>query len=154
MTGHDGRTSDEEYVAKVGRAIRRERERLGWSQRELARRCPTSRSHISRLETGHPGMQLSTLRKVARALGVPLAYLVEVDHPLRQFLRDPELKALELLVEMAWIGSAAHWVAMGETSYVLDQLGEILGDDLPAEEFAETYPEITAWLREVMCTSP
>jgi transcriptional regulator with XRE-family HTH domain len=36
----------------VGAMVRRRRELLGWSQRELAHRCGTSQTVISRLETG------------------------------------------------------------------------------------------------------
>ena len=49
----------------------------GWSQAELARRVETSQSYIGRLETGHVDPQLSTVRRIADALGVPLATVVE-----------------------------------------------------------------------------
>lgn len=49
----------------------------GWSQAELARRAETSQSYIGRLETGNIDPQLSTVRKIAQALGVPVSALVE-----------------------------------------------------------------------------
>lgn len=49
----------------------------GWSQAELARRAETSQSYIARLERGQVDPQVSTVRKIARALGVPVAALVE-----------------------------------------------------------------------------
>jgi DNA-binding XRE family transcriptional regulator len=49
----------------------------GWSQAELARQVGTSQSYIGRLETGGIDPQLSTVRKIALALGVPVAELVE-----------------------------------------------------------------------------
>ena len=44
---------------------------------ELARQVGTSQSYIGRLETGGIDPQLSTVRKIALALGVPVAELVE-----------------------------------------------------------------------------
>ena len=49
----------------------------GWSQAELARQVGTSQSYIGRLETGVIDPQLSTIRKIALALGVPVADLVD-----------------------------------------------------------------------------
>jgi len=49
----------------------------GWSQAELARQVGTSQSYIGRLETGGIDPQLSTVRKIALALGVPVANLVD-----------------------------------------------------------------------------
>lgn len=48
----------------------------GWSQAELARQAGTSQSYIGRLETGLVDPQLSTLRKIAQAMGVPVTTLV------------------------------------------------------------------------------
>ncbi len=49
----------------------------GWSQAELARQANTSQSYIARLELGQVDPQLSTIRKLARALSVPLAVTVQ-----------------------------------------------------------------------------
>ncbi|MCM2289224.1 MAG: helix-turn-helix transcriptional regulator [Sulfuritalea sp.] len=49
----------------------------GWSQAELARRAGTSQSYIGRLETGNVDPQLSTVRRIAQALNVPVPALVE-----------------------------------------------------------------------------
>lgn len=49
----------------------------GWSQAELARQAATSQSYIGRLETGNVDPQLSTVRRIAKALGVPVPALVE-----------------------------------------------------------------------------
>lgn len=45
--------------------------RKGWSQAELAKRAETSQPYIARLELGKVDPQVSTVRKIARALGVP-----------------------------------------------------------------------------------
>ena len=56
----------------------------GWSQAELARLVGTSQSYIGRLEIGDIDPKLSTVRKIALALGVPVADLVESLSPETQ----------------------------------------------------------------------
>lgn len=51
--------------------------RKGWSQAELARRAETSQPYIARLERGQVDPQISTVRKLARALDVPVGTLVD-----------------------------------------------------------------------------
>lgn len=51
--------------------------RKGWSQAELARRAETSQPYIARIERGQVDPQVSTVRKLAHALAVPVAELVE-----------------------------------------------------------------------------
>ncbi len=46
------------------------RKRRGWSQAELGRRAGVAASVISRAERGETDLTLSTLEKLARALGV------------------------------------------------------------------------------------
>lgn len=55
--------------------------RKGWSQAELARRAETSQPYIARLEHGQVDPQVSTVKKLAQALGVPVAELVEAIRP-------------------------------------------------------------------------
>jgi len=53
--------------------IREHRERLGWTQSELARRAEVPSPVISRLESGaRVGVTLDVARRLARALGVGL----------------------------------------------------------------------------------
>lgn len=53
----------------------------GWSQAELARRANTSQPYIARLELGRVDPQISTAKKLARALGVRLTTVVEAISP-------------------------------------------------------------------------
>lgn len=53
------------------------RERLFVTQEELAERTGMSRATISRLEGGQQRPRISTVRKLAEALGVPPEALVE-----------------------------------------------------------------------------
>lgn len=55
--------------------------RKGWSQAELARQAETSQPYIARLERGQVDPQVGTVKKLARALGVSVAELVEAIAP-------------------------------------------------------------------------
>jgi DNA-binding XRE family transcriptional regulator len=54
--------------------------RKGWSQKRLADEVGTSQSHIARLEIGNEDILMSTARRLAAALGVPIE---ELDIALR-----------------------------------------------------------------------
>lgn len=56
--------------------IRFERMKAGLDQRELARRIGTSASHMVRIEKVGANPRLSTLRKIADALSIPIKELV------------------------------------------------------------------------------
>ena len=77
-----------QWVAKTfygdGASLAALRLQHGWSQAELARQVGTSQSYIGRLETGLVDPQLSTMRKIALALGVPVTALVAVLSPETQ----------------------------------------------------------------------
>ncbi len=57
--------------------IRVFREWRGITQEELAQQISSSKSYISQLETGHRSPGLQTLRKLARALDIPVELLME-----------------------------------------------------------------------------
>ena len=57
-------------AAEVGERVREARETAGLSQRELARRMGTSQAAVVRLEGGGVGATLTTLQRVATALGL------------------------------------------------------------------------------------
>jgi transcriptional regulator with XRE-family HTH domain len=61
-------------MAKRLQALRTKR---GLSQRELAEKSGISREYIARLETARQDPTLSTLEKLAKALGVKVAALLE-----------------------------------------------------------------------------
>jgi ribosome-binding protein aMBF1 (putative translation factor) len=59
------------------------RERLGLSQKEMAKRMATSQQAVARLESGeYEGFTLKTLEKVAEALGAEL--VVDLRRPARK----------------------------------------------------------------------
>jgi len=54
---------------KIGLVLRQEREKSGLTQEELAKKIKTTKSAISRIENHSEDIKLSTLMKVAKALG-------------------------------------------------------------------------------------
>lgn len=60
----------------VGDRIRAKRESKGWLQRELAAAAGLPLRTIGRIERGEVDVRLSTLAKIAVALGVPLKELM------------------------------------------------------------------------------
>lgn len=65
------------FYADAPPSIAKLRLQKGWSQAELARQAGTSQSYIGRLEQGKVDPQLSTIRKIAKALNAPLAVAVQ-----------------------------------------------------------------------------
>jgi transcriptional regulator with XRE-family HTH domain len=62
---------------KIGVTLKRLREARGFSQLQLAKRADVAQAYISEMEAGgkkNPGIE--TLRKLAKALGVPVAELL------------------------------------------------------------------------------
>jgi transcriptional regulator with XRE-family HTH domain len=62
-----------ERLAMKLKALRKER---GWKQPDLAKKAGLSPGYIARLETGRHDPKLSTLLKLAKALGVPVTELL------------------------------------------------------------------------------
>lgn len=64
-------------LATIAAALRRERERVGISLAELARRAGLAKSTLSQLEAGTGNPSVETLWSLGVALGVPFSRLVE-----------------------------------------------------------------------------
>jgi DNA-binding XRE family transcriptional regulator len=56
----------------VGAQVRKARESKGWTQERLAEKAGIPQSHVSRIETGRHSPAQATLRKLAKAMNVPL----------------------------------------------------------------------------------
>jgi transcriptional regulator with XRE-family HTH domain len=63
--------------ARMAIRIKSLRERRGMTQAQLAEKAGVSRTYLARLETARQDPTLSTLEKLAKALGVKVGRLVE-----------------------------------------------------------------------------
>src|SRR6185295_13020942 len=77
----------------VGYHIMAWRRRMGLTQAELAGRANLSRPYLSRLEKGKADPALSSLRRLAVALDVPVGQLIE-ELPAEQTLSRNEMDSL------------------------------------------------------------
>jgi len=73
-----------DLLVSVGAAVRDQRERRGWSRRELAAESGVSERFLAQLETGEGNISLRRFAEVARALGTtPAALLAPADATAR-----------------------------------------------------------------------
>jgi len=85
------RTEPRETIAA---ALRRERERIGVSLAELARRAGVAKSTLSQLEAGSGNPSIETLWALAVALDVPFSRLVDPPSDPVQVIRAGEAPTL------------------------------------------------------------
>ena len=64
-------------VERMAKQLQTLRERRGLTQEQLAKKAGVSRGYLARLETARQDPTLSTLEKLAKALGVKVARLIE-----------------------------------------------------------------------------
>src|SRR4051812_7969365 len=70
------------FLESVGSAVRAQRERKGWSRRELAATSGVSERFLAQLETGDGNISLRRFAEVAHALGTtPAALLAPAEQP-------------------------------------------------------------------------
>src|SRR5687768_6628097 len=70
------------FLQSVGTAVRSQRERKGWSRRELASASGLSERFLAQLETGDGNISLRRFAEVAHALGTtPSVLLAAADAP-------------------------------------------------------------------------
>lgn len=63
---------------RIGRVLQAKRETRGLTQESLAKRAKVARSYLAKLEAGHSkNPSLAVLQRLAKALGVPVAALLE-----------------------------------------------------------------------------
>lgn len=81
---------------RVGEKIRRERERLVLTQAALARAAGTSAPHLAMVESGQRGLTVTSVHKIAQALGLTLSEFFSDERPPRF---NANSQALSRLVE-------------------------------------------------------
>jgi transcriptional regulator with XRE-family HTH domain len=62
---------------EIGPRIRRHRRRLGWTLQDVADRCGFTRSLLSKIENGRTVPPVATLARIAEALGLSVATLLD-----------------------------------------------------------------------------
>lgn len=81
-------------LVTIAFAIRRERERVGLSLSELAKRAGIAKSTLSQLESASGNPSVETLWALGVALGVPFSRLVDPPRPTVQVIRAGEGPAI------------------------------------------------------------
>lgn len=109
--------------ANLGRQIRRERQRVGISLRELARRVGVSASLLSQVETGRTHPSVSTLYAVVNELEISLDDLFDAraGAPTTERARRPRIPT-----SVRPVPSAERRVLHLETGVTWEQLGHAL----------------------------
>lgn len=64
---------------EIGKKIKELRRKKNMTQQELAEKCGFTNSLLSKIENGQTGSAIATLSKIAAALGVSLAWLLQED---------------------------------------------------------------------------
>ena len=80
VNAEDGTAADAgrgDYLGGLGERVRLERARRGMTRRILARDARLSERYLASLETGRGNISIALLRRVAAALNLPLARLVD-----------------------------------------------------------------------------
>ena len=102
------KTSDDRYLKMLGERVRDARARHGMSRRMLAHDSGISERYLAELESGRGNFSIVLMRRLAKAIDVPVAELVSDEMP-----RPVEYK---LLVERIWRLEAAE---LAEASGIL-----------------------------------
>lgn len=76
-------------LQELGRSVRAERQRRGWTQRTLAERSGLSQRFLAQLEAGQANISLERLAQLARVLEVPVAAMID------PALRGPQAQSPE-----------------------------------------------------------
>jgi len=74
-----------------GLAVRKHRECLGWSQEDLADKAELDRTYISDIERGRRNPSLSSIARLADALGVSLDMLFATVEEIKKTDKRKEL---------------------------------------------------------------
>lgn len=80
-------------MSKLGKTIREQREALGWSQAELARRLGVQSSHVAYIETDQRKPSLLLLKRIAGVLGLDARELFVLCHPEAKYLYEEQGEA-------------------------------------------------------------
>lgn len=80
IISYSGIISDKEGFKNMWTQLTKLRESRGWSKAQLASNSGVSNTYISELESGKKQPTITTIRKLAKALEVPIVDLIEEDN--------------------------------------------------------------------------
>ena len=66
-----------EVLIKFGKKVREERNRLGWSQEELASKAGVHRTYVGMIERAEKNITLENIEKIAKALGMKISHFFD-----------------------------------------------------------------------------
>ena len=136
-----------DYLALLGERVRMMRNRRGMSRKALAKQSRVSERYLAELEIGKGNCSIALLRRIAKAMGVPVAELIDerperdvehlLFHQLLERLSSAELRAArELLLSRHGGPSSearrARIALIGLRGSGKSTLGKLLGAKLAA----------------------
>ncbi len=74
----------DEYNISVGKRITETRKQRGYTREKLSELADVSTQFLADIEKGRKSMTISTLRKIAHALGVTSDYIVDGSEPVKE----------------------------------------------------------------------
>lgn len=86
------------YIS-VGRRVRQERLRRGWTQEDLAEKAGLHLSFIGQIERGVKAVSLQTLKRIADIFGLRAAQLLDESRPVEECPYPIEKKVASLIAE-------------------------------------------------------
>jgi transcriptional regulator with XRE-family HTH domain len=93
------RQREEALLRQLGQRVAQARRDRGWSQEQLAEAIDIQPVTVSRWETGHRALSISTLARITDALGVSLGDLLDVERELPRLEHGPEEAELQRIFE-------------------------------------------------------
>ena len=138
------RSSSGEGQSPLSRTVRRERNRLGLSQGQLAARCGLYQSEVSRLENGKRLPSFPEAMKLAEIFDIPLQAFISEDV-------RPGMKLNELTTELRFLGIVDLIVSEvrvpGAFRTPEEVVAGVVGTNRPEPRIVEALPAVLAWNR-------
>lgn len=71
--------TEKEYIKRIGKRIEEKREAINMSREEFSKKAKLTRMHLYRIEIGANAASITTLRRIAKELGVNVSELINVE---------------------------------------------------------------------------